>query len=190
MDVSYDINDDVKREVLAATDLVSLVGGATSLKKMGASWKGLCPFHGEKTPSFYVHPQKGFYYCFGCGAKGDAITFVRETERLDFPEAVAYLARLAGVTLPVRRGGSRAERSKDTRATEAVSSAARFFRAELPRHAGAKALLQRRGLTLEQAATFGFGAAPDGWEGLKNALQEFPEELLLATGLLTKNPES
>ena len=69
----YDITDDVKRDVLAATDLVQLIGATTSLKKAGRSWKGLCPFHTEKSASFHVHPDKGFYYCFGCGAKGDAI---------------------------------------------------------------------------------------------------------------------
>ncbi len=190
METQYDINDDVKRDVLQATDLVSLIGGATSLKKVGASWKGLCPFHGEKTPSFYVHPTKGFYYCFGCGAKGDAITFVRETERMEFPEAVAYLARLAGVALPVRRSGSRADRGKETRGTEALVAAARFFRAELARHAAARRLLERRGLSPKDAEAYGFGAAPDGWEGLKNALAEFPEELLLQAGLLARNPES
>src|SRR5213596_3365915 len=120
MEPFYDITDDVKHDVLRATDLVALIGAATTLKKIGGSWKGLCPFHGEKTPSFHVNPSKGFYYCFGCGAKGDAITFVRETERLEFPEAVAYLARLAGVALPVRRSGSRADRSKETRGTEAL----------------------------------------------------------------------
>ena len=142
-DVLYDINDDVKRDVLRATDLVSLVGAQTSLKKMGKSWKGLCPFHGEKTPSFYVHPDKGFYYCFGCGAKGDAITFVRDTERLDFPEAVAYLARLAGITLPVRRSGTRADRGRDTRASEALAAAAVFYRGNLETHPEARALRTR-----------------------------------------------
>jgi DNA primase len=190
VDVNYDITDDVKREVLGATDLVSLIGGTTSLKKMGSSWKGLCPFHGEKTPSFYVHPTKGFYYCFGCGAKGDAITFVRETERLEFPEAVAYLARLAGVSLPVRKSGSRADRGKENRASEALGAAARFFREQLARHAAARQVLEKRGLTAEDAATYGFGAAPDGWEGLKSALAGFPEELLLETGLLTRNSDT
>jgi DNA primase len=190
LETFYDITDDVKRDVLVATDLVSLVGGTTSLKKVGASWKGLCPFHGEKTPSFYVHPQKGFYYCFGCGAKGDAITFVRETERLEFAEAVAYLARLSGVTLPVRKGGSRADRAKETRATEAVAAAASFFRSELPKHAGVKALLERRGLSHADALQYGFGAAPDSWDALKSALAGFPEELLVASGLLSKHPET
>ena len=187
----YDISDDVKRDVLAATDLVALVGATTSLKKAGRSWKGLCPFHGEKTPSFHVHPDKGFYYCFGCGAKGDAITFVRETERLEFPEAVAYLARLAGVTLPMRRSGTRADRGKETRAAEALALAAGFFRANLDRHAAARALLEKRGLTLEEAHAYGFGAALDAWDALKTSLAaRVQEDTLLDAGLLQKNPET
>ena len=190
-DVVYDINDDVKRDVLRATDLVSLVGAQTSLKKMGKSWKGLCPFHGEKTPSFYVHPDKGFYYCFGCGAKGDAITFVRETERLDFPEAVAYLARLAGIALPVRRSGTRADRGRDARVSEALASAAAFFRANLETHSAARALLEKRGLPPDEAAALGFGAALDSWDALKAALgARFTEEALLDAGLLQKSPET
>jgi DNA primase len=190
-DVLYDIDDDVKRDVLNATDLVALIGAQTSLKKMGKSWKGLCPFHGEKTASFYVHPDKGFYYCFGCGAKGDAITFVRETERLDFPEAVAYLARLAGITVPVRKSGTRADRGRDTRATEALVAAAAFFRANLDKHGGARALLEKRGLPPDEAAALGFGAALDSWDALKTALSaRFTEEALLDAGLLQKNPET
>jgi DNA primase len=187
----YDISDDVKRDVLAATDLVSLVGATTSLKKAGRSWKGLCPFHGEKTPSFHVHPDKGFYYCFGCGAKGDAITFVRETERLEFPEAVAYLARLAGVTLPMRRSGTRVDRGKETRAAEALVLAAGFFRGNLDRHAAARTLLEKRGLPLEEAHAYGFGAALDSWDALKTSLAaRIPEDTLLDAGLLQRNPET
>jgi DNA primase catalytic core len=190
-DVLYDINDDVKRDVLNATDLVALIGASTSLKKMGKSWKGLCPFHGEKSASFYVHPDKGFYYCFGCGAKGDAITFVRETERLDFPEAVAYLARLAGITVPVRKSGTRADRGRDTRMAEALVAAAAFFRANLERHGAARALLEKRGLPPDEAAALGFGAAVDSWDALKTALSaRFTEEALLDAGLLQKNPET
>ena len=190
-DQQYDINDDVKREVLNATDLVALIGASTSLKKMGKSWKGLCPFHGEKSASFYVHPDKGFYYCFGCGAKGDAITFVRETERMDFPEAVAYLARLAGVTLPVRRSGTRADRGRDSRASEALAAAAALFRASLDAHPAARALLEKRGLSPEEGASFGIGAAADSWDALKGALgARFTEEALVDAGLLQKNPET
>ena len=187
----YDITDDVKRDVLAATDLVQLVGTTTSLKKAGRSWKGLCPFHGEKTPSFHVHPDKGFYYCFGCGAKGDAITFVRETERLEFPEAVAYLARLAGITLPMRRSGTRVDRGKETRAAEALALAAAFFRANLDRHEAARALLEKRGLSLEDARAYGLGAALDAWDALKTSLAaRVQEDTALDAGLLQKNPET
>jgi DNA primase len=191
VDASYEITDDLKHDVLAATDLVALVGAVTGLKKAGNSWKGLCPFHGEKTPSFHVHPERGFYYCFGCGAKGDAITFVRETEKLEFPEAVAYLARRAGIPLPVRRSGSRADRAKETRAAEAVLAAAAFFREQLPRSRAALAVLEGRGVPREEWAALGFGAAPDAWDGLLRALAgSFTEEVLLEAGLLQRNSES
>jgi DNA primase catalytic core len=187
----YDITDDVKRDVLAATDLVQLIGATTSLKKAGRSWKGLCPFHTEKSASFHVHPDKGFYYCFGCGAKGDAITFVRETERLEFPDAVAYLARLAGVTLPMRRSGTRVDRAKETRAAEALSLAAAFFRANLDRHPAARALLEKRGLTPEEGHAYGFGAALDAWDALRTSLApRVQEDTLVEAGLLQKNPET
>ena len=187
----YDITDDAKREVLAATDLVQLIGATTSLKKAGRSWKGLCPFHTEKSASFHVHPDKGFYYCFGCGAKGDAITFVRETERLEFPDAVAYLARLGGVTLPMRRSGTRVDRGKETRAAEALSLAAAFFRASLDRHPAARAFLEKRGLTLEEGHAYGFGAALDAWDALRTSLApRVQEDTLVEAGLLQKNPET
>ncbi len=187
----YDITDDVKREVLAGTDLVQLIGTTTSLKKAGRSWKGLCPFHGEKTPSFHVHPDKGFYYCFGCGAKGDAITFVRETERLEFPEAVAYLARLAGIAVPMRRSGTRVDRGKETRAAEALALAAAFFRANLDRHEAVRALLEKRGLSLEDSRAYGLGAALDAWDALKTSLApRVQEDTALNAGLLQKNPET
>ena len=191
MDASYEITDDLKHDVLAATDLVALVGAVTGLKKAGSSWKGLCPFHGEKTPSFHVHPERGFYYCFGCGAKGDAITFVRETEKLEFPEAVAYLARRAGIALPARRSGPRADRAKETRVAEALVGAARFFREQLPRSRAAIAVLEGRGVPRDEWDALGFGAAPDAWDGLLRALSgSFTEEVLLEAGLLQKNPDT
>ena len=187
----YDITDDVKRDVLAATDLVQLVGTTTSLKKAGRSWKGLCPFHGEKTPSFHVHPDKGFYYCFGCGAKGDAITFVRETERLEFPEAVAYLARLAGITLPMRRSGTRVDRGKETRTSEALALAAAFFRANLDRHAAARALLEKRGLPLDDARRVRLRRRSRLVGRAEDALvAHVQEDTLVDAGLLQKNPET
>jgi DNA primase len=191
VDASFEITDDLKHDVLAATDLVALVGAVTGLKKAGNSWKGLCPFHGEKTPSFHVHPEKGFYYCFGCGAKGDAITFVRETEKLEFPEAVAYLARRAGIPLPLRRSGSRADRAKETRTAEALLAAAKYFREQLARSPAARAVLEGRGVPHEEWEPLGFGAAPDAWDGLLRALSgTFPEEVLLEAGLLQKNTDT
>lgn len=191
MDASYEITDDLKHDVLAATDLVALVGAVTGLKKAGNSWKGLCPFHGEKTPSFHVHPDRGFYYCFGCGAKGDAITFVRETEKLEFHEAVAYLARRAGIPLPVRRSGTRADRAKESRAAEALVAAARYFREQLPKSRAAVAVLEGRGVPREEWEVLGFGAAPDAWDGLLRTLAgSFTEEVLLEAGLLQKNADT
>ncbi|HMM35985.1 MAG TPA: DNA primase, partial [Thermoanaerobaculia bacterium] len=191
MDASYEITDDLKHDVLAATDIVALIGAVTGLKKAGSSWKGLCPFHGEKTPSFHVHPDRGFYYCFGCGAKGDAITFVRETEKLEFHEAVAYLARRAGIPLPARRTGTRADRAKESRAAEALVAAARFFREQLPKSRAAVAVLEGRGVPREEWDALGFGAAPDAWDGLLRALSgSFTEEVLLEAGLLQKNADS
>jgi len=191
VDASYEITDDLKRDVLAATDIVALIGAVTGLKKAGSSWKGLCPFHGEKTPSFHVHPDRGFYYCFGCGAKGDAITFVRETEKLEFHEAVAYLARRAGIPLPVRRTGTRADRAKESRAAEALVAAARFFREQLPKSHAAVAVLEGRGVPREEWDALGFGAAPDAWDGLLRSLSgSFTEEVLLEAGLLQKNADS
>ncbi|MHB8798911.1 MAG: DNA primase [Thermoanaerobaculia bacterium] len=191
MDASYEITDDLKHDVLAATDLVALVGAVTGLKKAGNSWKGLCPFHGEKTPSFHVHPDRGFYYCFGCGAKGDAITFVRETEKLEFAEAVAYLARRAGIPLPVRRTGTRADRAKENRAAEALVAAARYFREQLPGNRAAVAVLEGRGVPREEWDALGFGAAPDSWDGLLRALAgTFTEEVLVEAGLLQRNADS
>ncbi len=191
MDSSFEITDDLKHDVLAATDIVALVGAVTGLKKAGSSWKGLCPFHGEKTPSFHVHPEKGFYYCFGCGAKGDAITFVRETERLEFAEAVAYLARRAGVSLPVRKSGTRVDRARETRVAEALAAAAAFFRDGLKRHPTAADFLAKRGIGVEESLSFGFGAAPESWDALKTSLSpRFPEEALLEAGLLQRHPET
>ena len=97
-----DINDQVLAELRSASDIVEVIGEHTKLKKAGRSWKGLCPFHSERTPSFTVDRDKGLYHCFGCGAGGDVIHFVRQIDRLDFPEAVEALAGRFGVTIPKR----------------------------------------------------------------------------------------
>src|SRR5271170_2985991 len=99
-------DEDVAR-VRAATDIVALIGEHAALRRSGQRWVGLCPFHTEKSPSFSVNAEEGFYYCFGCQASGDAITFVRETEHLDFVDAVRRLADRAGITIREEGGSGR-----------------------------------------------------------------------------------
>src|SRR5262249_53721172 len=102
-----DINDRVLAELRSASDIVEVIGERTTLKKAGRSWKGLCPFHNERTPSFTVDREKGLYHCFGCGAGGDVIHFVRQIDRMEFPEAVEALASRFGVAIPRRARGPR-----------------------------------------------------------------------------------
>ena len=93
------INEDTKREILAATDIVDLIGRHVKLRRAGSDWKGLCPFHNEKTPSFSVSQAKGRFHCFGCGENGDAISFVQKFENTSFPEALKILAERTGVRI-------------------------------------------------------------------------------------------
>src|ERR1700675_1758118 len=108
-----DITDSAMAELRVAADIVQVIGEHTRLKKAGRSWKGLCPFHNERTPSFTVDREKGLYHCFGCGAGGDVIHFVRQIDRLDFPEAVEALASRFGVTIPRRQRSGRLHDRRD-----------------------------------------------------------------------------
>src|SRR5215471_451214 len=126
-----DINDTVLAELRSAADIVAVINDHTTLKKAGRSWKGLCPFHNERTPSFTVDRDKLLYHCFGCGAGGDVIHFVRQMDRLEFPEAVEALAARFGVTVPRRARGPRDDRREQLYA--AVSAAHRFYAGELAR---------------------------------------------------------
>src|SRR4029453_17571085 len=132
-------------EIRAATDIVDLVSRFVNLKKAGAGWKGLCPFHGEKTPSFTVNPKKGIFHCFGCGVGGDAFGFLMRQDKLTFPEAVRALAKQANVALPEERGAGDSGREELIRA---MDLAARFYAEALVKPAGARARthLQCRGL--------------------------------------------
>ena len=152
--------DDLKSQ----TNIVSLISDVVPLKKMGATWKGLCPFHQERTPSFNVNGDKGFFKCFGCGAGGDAVKFVELQQKLSFPEAVRYLAQRAGLTVPEGPGGQEdhaaaAEREALIKLHE---DAAAFFRDMLETPAGVRARkeLESRGITAETTKTFGYGYAP------------------------------
>ena len=108
-----DLNDQIIAQVRTAADLVDIVGQVTPLKLAGKSYKGLCPFHREKTPSFHVDRDKGLFYCFGCGTGGDVFKFLTLTERFTFPEAVEHVAARVGIELPRRKSRNKAESDRD-----------------------------------------------------------------------------
>ncbi|MBI3827028.1 MAG: DNA primase [Candidatus Rokubacteria bacterium] len=153
-------------EIRGATDIVELVGRFVNLRKAGATWKGLCPFHGEKTPSFIVNPRRGIFKCFGCGVGGDAFGFLMRQDKLSFPEAVRALARSANVALPdERRDPADSGREELYRV---MDLAARFYAETLwkPASARAREYLETRGIDPEVARRFSLGFAPEGWEAL------------------------
>lgn len=178
---SQSLLDDIR----GATDIVDLVGRFVNLRKAGTGWKGLCPFHAEKTPSFTVNPRKGIFHCFGCGVGGDAFGFLMRQDRLSFPEAVRALAKTAGIALPDERGqGGDSGRDELLRA---IGLAARFYQAELARPSGerARAYLEQRGIDPEVARSFGLGYAPEGWDALLGFMrsEKVAEETLISAGL-------
>ncbi len=172
-----------------ATDLLALVGSAVKLRKQGSAHVGLCPFHAERSPSFQVVPNRGFYHCFGCGKHGDAFAWLMEREGLTFPEALEQLARAAGIDLPQRRERPSAEVDLETRMRAALDAAQAFFEAQLTKHEGARAYLRDRGYSGPFLAEAGFGLAPDAWDALVNHLRgmNFSAELLEQTGLASRS---
>jgi DNA primase len=183
-----DITDAVLAELRSAADIVEVIGEHTKLKKAGRSWKGLCPFHRERTPSFTVDRDKGLYHCFGCGVGGDVIHFVRQIDRLDFPEAVEALADRFGVAIPRRARGPREDRRDKLH--ESLASAHRFFQAELARPGNkAEQYLIGRRVAPDLARRLGLGYAPDSWDALGRALSAFGEPLLIEAGLLQPRAE-
>ncbi len=178
-----DIVDRVKTE----TDIVSVISEFISLKKSGKDFKGLCPFHQEKTPSFFVIPGKGFFHCFGCGKGGNAVNFIMEHERLDYPSSLRYLADKAGIVIPRTESAGTFE----DRLHIALSMAASFFEKSLFENpVGKMALeyLQSRGISMDTARLFGFGFAPPGWDNLLRAAAEKGVKVadLEAAGLVAK----
>ena len=177
-------------EIRARADIVELVGQWVKLKKAGENWKGLCPFHTEKTPSFTVNPKKGIFHCFGCKAGGDAFSFLRKQERLDFPEAVRVLAQRVGVALPTE-GAERVQDGKLEGLRTVMARAARFYGEALWKtdDAGAekaRRYLEGRGVDPEVARRFGLGYAPDGWDNLLGLMRRegLSDELLAQAGLV------
>lgn len=175
---------DAVEEIKSRLSIEDVAGRTVDLKRSGASLKGLCPFHEERTPSFYVTPSRGTYHCFGCGKGGDIFSFVMESERTTFPEALSELADQAGVVLPVREPH---KPSLKNRLYEANELAARFFSEALTSSQGERArrYLERRHFGSDAIVGFTLGYAPNGREGLLQTLQRagFDERTALATGL-------
>lgn len=189
--MSKDDFKEVVRRVKEETDLVELIGQTVPLKRTGRSFTACCPFHQEKTPSFHVHPDRGFYFCFGCGAKGSAIDFVMRRENLEFLEATEKLANALGLEIP--RGTpedkiKRDEREERRRAILSANEAAtKWFRGVLEKRLNplANDYLPQRGLGDDLVESFQIGATPDAWDGLKEHLQRlgFSEDILIDSGL-------
>ncbi|GGB34537.1 DNA primase [Sphingomonas metalli] len=173
-------------ELRARTSLSALVGKTVKLHKAGREHKGCCPFHNEKTPSFYVNDDKGFYHCFGCSAHGDAIRWMTDQRGLPFIDAVKELAQAAGLDMPAmdKRAAAKAERTKGL--VEAMADAAAFFTEQLHGLGGqdARRMLERRGVSAETAKAFGMGFAPDSRRALRTALAEYGDAMLVEAGLL------
>lgn len=174
-------------DLIARTDLLDVVGARVALKKAGSSYKGLCPFHDEKTPSFSVSPEKGFYHCFGCDAHGNAIDFLMRYENRSFPEAVEALADMLHLEVPAE-GHDSTEQELDG-LFSVLSEAAQTYRLALREHAVAVEYLKRRGIDGATAARFAIGYAPDAWDTLVRGLGATPAAMhkLLAAGLAVEN---
>jgi DNA primase len=178
------IPDEDVAQVRAATDIVALIGEHAALKRVGRRWTGLCPFHTEKSPSFSVNAEEGFYYCFGCQASGDAITFVRATEHLDFVDAVRLLADRAGVALHEDAELGK-DRKRRTELLDAMEKAVVWYHERLlraPDAGRARDYLRSRGYDGEVVRKFRLGWAPDEWDALSVALK-LPERVLTDSGL-------
>jgi len=198
-------------------DIVEVVGKYVQLKKAGANFSGLCPFHNEKSPSFTVSPTKQFFHCFGCGAHGTAIGFLMDHAGLPFPDAVEELARAAGMTVPqepsrrVGYGGggnssggngadgagegddaARGESSAQSlrRLADVMQSASDYYRGQLRQSPAAIDYLKGRGLTGEVALRFGLGYAPDGWQNLEKVYDDYQDDRLVETGLVIVSDKS
>ncbi|WP_276965069.1 DNA primase [Metallibacterium scheffleri] len=177
-------------ELLARVDIVEVVERRVPLKKAGREWTACCPFHNERSPSFFVSPQKQFFHCFGCGAHGSAIKFLMDYERMEFPDAVEELARTAGMEVPYEGGGERA-RDDFSELYAVLEEAARWFQRELPQSPLAQDYCARRGLDADTLQRFRIGWAPSGWDKLQRALGATPArlQLLEQAGLLASNEQ-
>ncbi len=185
------IEDEDIGRVRDASDIVAVVSEHVQLKRVGRRWQGLCPFHSEKSGSFSVNQEQGLYYCFGCGAKGDVITFVREIEHVDFVGAVEKLAGKSGITLRYTDQHEGETRKRKTQLIDAVAAAVDWYHERLlsaPDAAPARKYLRSRGLTSEEVRHYRLGWAPDGWDELATALKVAKDDFVDAgLGFLNRN---
>ncbi len=183
------------QELLARTDVVEIVGRYVQLKKGGANYMGLCPFHAEKSPSFSVSPSKQFYHCFGCGKNGNAISFLMEHAGMDFVEAVRDLAQQYGMPVPADdaspqdRERAAQQREKQATLSDVLEKAGEAYRKHLKNSPRAVAYLKGRGLSGEIARQFGLGYAPEGWRSLASVFPNYDDPLLAESGLVIVNEE-
>ncbi|MEB0042553.1 DNA primase [Pseudomonas sp. MH10] len=184
-------------DLLNRTDIVDVVSSRLQLKKAGKNYSACCPFHKEKTPSFSVSPDKQFYYCFGCGAGGNALGFMMDHDNLDFPQAVEELAKAAGMEVPREQSvkGQKPRQPTDSPLYPLLTAAAEFYRQALKSHPTRKAAvdyLKGRGLSGEIARDFGLGFAPPGWDNLHKHLSSdtLQQKTMIDAGLLIENAET
>ena len=183
------LSDQFLQELKYRSDIEQVVGSYVNLRRRGRTLSGLCPFHSEKSPSFTVYPDTQSFFCFGCGAAGDVINFIRRIENLDYMEAVRLLAQRAGMQVPEEAGDDRSSRQRK-RILELNRDAARYFHRSLMSEAGrpGRAYLIGRGLTRDTIVHFGIGYAAEGWDGLANAMRQqgYTKEELLAAHLVSE----
>ena len=181
-------------DLLDRVDIVEVVDRRVKLKKAGKNYSACCPFHDERTPSFSVNPERQFYYCFGCGAGGNALGFIMDYERLDFREAVEGLAQSVGLEIPQDdpRSANDAPRDQNKPLYETLERASKFYERALRQHPERHKVvnyLKGRGLTGEIARDFRIGFAPPGWDNLlqANGSEQAEQDLLMRSGMLVKN---
>ncbi|MEO6030762.1 MAG: CHC2 zinc finger domain-containing protein, partial [Burkholderiaceae bacterium] len=177
-------------DLLTRVDIVEVVGRHVQLKKAGINHKGLCPFHGEKSPSFIVSPTRQTYHCFGCGVHGNAVGFLMEHSGMGFIDAVNDLAQQVGMTVPeddrtpAERERASAQKQRQATLNEVLSRAAEHYRSQLRASPRAIDYLKGRGLSGEIAARFGLGYAPEGWRTLAGVFPSYDDPLLEESGLV------
>jgi DNA primase len=184
------IPESFKQDLLNRVDIVDVVSRYVRLKKGGANFTGLCPFHNEKSPSFTVSPTKQFYHCFGCGAHGNAIGFLMSYGGLGYVDAVKDLAASVGMQVPEFRPASPQETARRERESDlyaVMEQAMEFYRSELKKSPRAIEYLKGRGLTGEVAARFRIGYAPDDWQALRGAFPDYEDKALVECGLVIEN---